>query len=253
MTVKSFYHTMAYEVVKTIGGRPYRYRVERVADPATGKKRSRWTYLGRVDPATGERPRTRRTDGRERLLDALERLLEVTDFGAVTAGAIAAEAGVAHGTFYRHFRDKRDALRSAFERVRERRGPTLDMLRDDVPSREAARAALRACFTTVLEPPAKHPALLRAFYALVWRDAELSQERRERKATSIAAIARYLGVLRERGFAAIDDCEATAAGILALIDGLYRDSNVDGIPLDAARIRAAATLVDRGVFASPDA
>ncbi len=252
MTLKSFYHSMAYEVVKTIGGRPYRYRVERVRDPATGKQRSRWTYLGRVDPATGERPRTRRTDGRERLLDALERLLEATDFSAVTAGAIAAEAGVAHGTFYRHFHDKRDALRSAFERVRERRGPTLDMLRDDVPSREAARTALRACVTLVLESPANHPALLRAFYALVMRDAELSQERRQRKAASISAMTRYLGVLRERGFAAIDDAEATAAAILALIEGLYRDSNVDGIPLDAARVRAAATFVDRAVFAAPE-
>src|SRR5579875_1893773 len=117
---------MAYEVTKRIAGRAYRYRVESVRDPETGKRRSRWTYLGRAEgaAAAAPAPARRRGDARERLLDALERLLEARDLAGVTADAVAAEAGLAHGTFYRHFRDKRDAFKAALDRLRKRRGPT---------------------------------------------------------------------------------------------------------------------------------
>ncbi len=84
-----------------------------------GKVRGRWTYLGRVTGSGTEPPkRTTRELTRERLLTALEALLERHDYAAVTAAEIAEEAGLAHGTFYRYFRDKGAALREAIERVR---------------------------------------------------------------------------------------------------------------------------------------
>jgi AcrR family transcriptional regulator len=249
MTFKSSYHRMAYEVTKTIAGRAYRYRVESVRDAETGKRRSRWTYLGRVEgrPNAGAAPK-RRSDAGRRLLDALERLLESTDFASVTADAIATEAGLAHGTFYRHFRDKRDALRAALQRVREERGLTAEGLRDDVATAAEARAALRAMVERVLSSPAEHPALLRASYALVARDEELARERRDRKALGGAVLARHFAALTARGLARVEDPEATAAALLAMIDGLYRDAVLDRNALDATRIAAAADVFERAVF-----
>jgi AcrR family transcriptional regulator len=240
---------MAYEVTKTIAGRAYRYGVERVVDPASGKRRSRWTYLGRVTGAApAAAPPRRRSDARPRLLDALERLLETRDFAAVTADAIATEARLAHGTFYRHFRDKRDALRAALERVREERGAAAEALRDDVATTAEARAALRAMVVRILSSPADHPALLAASYALAARDEELARERRARKAQGAAALARHFAALTARGLASVADPEATAAALLAMVDGLYRDAVLDRNALDAPRIAAAAAIFERAVF-----
>ncbi|MEO7039450.1 MAG: TetR/AcrR family transcriptional regulator, partial [Candidatus Elarobacter sp.] len=230
----------------------YRYQVESILDPATGKRRSRWTYLGRAEPPDGspvERPK-RRTDARERLLDALERLLDRRDFGGLTAGQISAEAGLAHGTFYRHFRDKRDALRAGLERVRERRGPVVEALRDDVVTEAEARTGIGAMVGAALRSPAQHPALLRAFYALAERDPELALERRERKARITRRIAEHLAVLSTRGLARVRDPETTAAAILAMIDGFFRDALVDGATLDDARIAGAIEVAERAVFAA---
>ncbi|MEA2663643.1 MAG: hypothetical protein QOI11_587 [Candidatus Eremiobacteraeota bacterium] len=240
---------MAYEVTKTIAGRSYRYRVESVLDPVTGKRRSRWTYLGRVEGESAVRPAPKpRGDARARLLDALERLLESRDFTALTADAVASEAGLAHGTFYRHFRDKRAALRAALERVRENRGPALDSLADDVASAAEARAGIRRLVGSVLRSPAEHPGLLRAYYALSLRDEEFARERRERRAAASKRLGEHLAALRARGLATVSDPEATAGALFAMLDGFYREAVVDGTPLGEARIAGAAEVTERAVF-----
>ena len=243
---------MPYEVTKKIGARAYRYRVESIRDPETGKRRNRWTYLGRAETA-GAAPTVprRRTDARERLLDALERLLATRDFAALTADAIASEAGLAHGTFYRHFRDKRDALLAAFQRVRERIGPAVESLRDNVATEAEARAGVRAFVQIVLRTPSEHPALLRAFIALSLRDEDVGRERRERRAVAVARLAEHLATLSARGLASVRDADATAAALFAMVDGLYRETLVDGTVLDEARVAGAADVVERAVFPTP--
>ena len=239
---------MGYEVTKTIRGRAYRYRVDRVTDES-GRRRSRWSYLGRVaGPVEPAAPPRRRGDARPRLLDALERLLETRDFAAVTADAIAAEAGLAHGTFYRHFRDKRAALEAALERVREERGLTGEPPADDVASEPEARTALRRLVERVLTSPAEHPALLRANYALAARDETVARAARARKERAREKLARHFAALTARGFAAVDDPDATAAVLLAMLDGLYRDAVLDRNALADARIAAAADAFERTVF-----
>ncbi len=136
---------MAYEVVKTIRGREYRYRVQSERDPHTGKSRNRWTYIGRV---TGEpdvaKSRPARPNARLRLLAAAERLLEGGEASALSVDAIATEAGVAHGTFYRYFRDRSAVLEALARHLRETRSVGDDReLRDDVATRAAARAGVR--------------------------------------------------------------------------------------------------------------
>ena len=108
---------MAYEVIKRVSGRAYRYRVESYRDPETRRVRGKWTYLGRVEgEGTLSPERKARPSSRERLLDAVERLLETNELSTISTGMVASEAGLAYGTFYRHFRDLAHVVRDAMVR-----------------------------------------------------------------------------------------------------------------------------------------
>lgn len=104
---------MSYQVTKKVGSRLYRYEVERVRDPVTGKKKSRWRYLGRVldDSASAQRNKPPRTP--ERLLAALHALLRTRSFNSLTVDAVATRAKTTHATFYRYFRNMHDLLAAA--------------------------------------------------------------------------------------------------------------------------------------------
>ena len=239
---------MAYEVTKLVKGRPYRYRVHSERDPATGKFRNRWTYLGRGDATTASAPRPQRANAREALLDALERLLEHQDIDAVTAAAVSAEAGLAHGTFYRYFRNKNDVLRAVMERLRRKRAGD-ERLQPKVPATQAeARAWLRGWASFMLRAPAENRGLARAWHDLVARDPEFGAERRASRAAYVARIGEYLGVLVDRGFAQLADPLASARVLFALLDGIQRETLQDAGPLDEARAAAALDLIERGVF-----
>jgi AcrR family transcriptional regulator len=241
---------MAYEVTKLVHGRPYRYRVRSERDPVSGKMRNRWTYLGRADSdAQPERVRVRR-NAREALLDALERVLATGDPDHLTAAAVAAEAGLANGTFYRYFGSKQDAIAALIERVRgevsERDGL------DAVPaSRDAARSEFRVWAETVIRAKERHGPLFRALYTLWSRDETLLAQRRERRTASIDRMRRYLETLVAKNFATIGDPGGTALGLAALIDGIFRET-LHVAPLDDARIAATIDLMERAVFGRLD-
>jgi AcrR family transcriptional regulator len=253
MTTKSPYHNMAYEVTKTIAGRAYRYRVESIRDPETGKRRNRWTYVGRTDSGQSApaAPR-RRTNAKARLLDALERLLADRDIGAVTADAIASEAGLAHGTFYRYFRNKGDAVRAALDRTREKRVAIAERLRAETATAAEVRAGLREAIESSLRTPAEHPTLLRATYALIMRDAEFAAQHREQRAKGTRTLGEYFAEWTARGIADVAHPEATAGALIAMVDGLYREAMIDGTVLDDDRIAAALEVIDRAVFGASE-
>lgn len=241
---------MAYEVVKTIGTRQYRYRVQSERDPATGKTRNRWTYLGRV--ASEPQPaaiRSPRPNARLRLLEAAETLMAAGDAAAVTVDAITAAAGVAHGTFYRYFRDRSAALEALARHMREERGIGDDrLLRSDVESVAAARAGVRAWVDDKLRTSRRLRRTIIAWYALMASDARLAAFREERREGALARFRDHLERLVECGFAEIPDTAATAAGIIALFDGITRTSILERDRLDDAAISAATDIVERAVF-----
>jgi AcrR family transcriptional regulator len=242
---------MAYEVIKTIGARQYRYRVQSERDPQTGKTRNRWTYLGRVasecDAAKAPAPRA---NARLRLLEATERLLAAGDASAVTVDAIATAAGVAHGTFYRYFRDRSEALEELARHIRATRGIGDDhLLRDDVVSREAARSGVRTWIADKLRYARDRGASLRAWHALIASDARLTAYREERRETTFARLREHIAVLNGRGFANVADAASTAVCLIALYDGIVRATILERDRLDDAAIDAAADIVERALFA----
>ena len=241
---------MPHEVVKKVGTRAYRYRVESYRDPATGKVRGRWTYLGRVD--AGAEPRRRGAEAsaatRERLLAALERLLERADFTDIGADDIAVEAGVAHGTFYRHFRNKRDALIAVFERAKadiERSRPSFAEPLGDIA---AERNRVRRWVDSALGSPLGRPGFLRAWYATIATDPELSEARRARRADTASAFAAYLAALSRAGLARIEEPERLANSLLTLFDGVFRAAVLDAARIDAATVAGACDVFERAIF-----
>ena len=238
---------MAYEVTKVVNGRPYRYRVRSERDVATGRFRNRWTYLGRADAATSPAPVRARRNARAALLDALERLLLTADPDAVTAAAVSAEAGVAHGTFYRYFRNKRDAIVALFDRVRASRSSELEALEAVPATRTQARAALRMWADALLRKPERNAGILRVLYLFSLQDEALIAHRRTRREAFVARLRAYLTTLDERGFAHVADPSATASILVAMIDGIFREAILTEA-LDDARIAAAVDLIDGGVF-----
>jgi AcrR family transcriptional regulator len=246
---------MAYTVSKTINGRVYLYRVERQRDPQSGKSRNRWTYLGRAagPGASPGQPPARRGATRLRLIEATERLLEGGDSVAVTPSAIAAEAGVAHGTFYRHFRDRTAVLEALVAHIRATRGSFEEGLVDDVASAAEARAALRLWLARKLAAVRERPDFIRGFYRLVASDAKLAAFRDERRSTILARVRDHLIALVERGFAQVDDPAATARILYTVYDGIYRQRVFDATPLDDALVRAAQDAVERIVFGATHA
>jgi AcrR family transcriptional regulator len=238
---------MAYEVTKLVRGRPYRYRVASERDPETGRFRNRWTYLGRADAVAGTASPVRvRRNARTALLDALERLLTGADPDAVTAAAVSAEAGVAHGTFYRYFRNKQDAIIALLARIRQEHEES-DPLARPVATCAEAQAALREWTQTVLRSPERHGALIRAIYSLTWRDETLLADKRARRAAMIgrlqAAIERYVAL----GLCEVRDAAGSASAIAALIEGTLREAILVE-PLGEQRMTATLEFVERAVF-----
>ncbi len=244
---------MPHEVVKRVGGRAYRYRVESYRDILTKKVRSRWTYIGRVDPlaedaGTAPRTRHRTSDTRERLIDAFERVLETVSYERLTAGSVAADAGVAHGTFYRYFTDKRGVLLAAIERLRgefERTMPTFEPPYGDT---QVERERVRRWVAATLAKPAAHAALLRAYLDALETDADLRERRRERQERRVRALADYLGALDAAAVVAIPRAGPLAVALLALVDVTVRAGIADGSGPAERAVTGVSDVFDRAIF-----
>jgi AcrR family transcriptional regulator len=249
---------VAHEVVKKVGSRAYRYRVESYRDPHTKKVRSRWHYVGVVRPGdsndSAAEPARRRAPGdtRERLITAFLALVEESSYDEVTAGMVATRAGFAHGTFYRYFGDKRAAFMAAVDRVREeleRDRPTFEGPIGDLASE---RARFGAWTTTLLSHKGRHAGMIRAFYDALEDDEELQTMRRERRDQRIADLAGYFEKLAAATIVDIADPLALASALTALVLGVLRDSMVPGATLDAATVAGVVDVFDRAIFKAVD-
>jgi AcrR family transcriptional regulator len=264
VTSKSFYQSIgesgravAHEVVKRVGRRAYRYLVESYRDPDTKKVRSRWKYLGIVPAeARGQAPTKERgpesapaakptRDTRERLVSAFLELVNSEPYEALTAGMVASKAGLAHGTFYRYFRDKRAVFMAALERVKaefDRGRPTFDPPIGDL---DAERARVRA-WVAMLSRRGNHRGMIRAFYDALEDDPELGAMRRARRAERSADLARYLERLVAGNIADVPDPAALAAALTAMVDGVLREAAGDA--LENATVSGVADVFDRAIF-----
>jgi AcrR family transcriptional regulator len=216
---------LAYEVIKRVSGRAYRYRVESFRDPETRRVRGRWTYLGRVDPADAGLPeRPPKPSSRDRLLDAVARLLATGDAESLSAGSIAREAGVAYGTFYRYFTDRGHAVRETLLR----HGPSLgdiDARFGQPPaSREDERARVAGWLRDTAASARAERGVVRAWHVYSNADEAVVKARREAVDAAVDRVTAYLDRLREQHVTAISSSRFAAYALVALVVALGRDA-----------------------------
>ncbi len=244
---------MPREVVKLVGGRAYRYRVESYRDAASGKARVRWTYLGKVDAAdaaaTIPPASIRRPDAtRKRLVGALARLLERHSYAEVTASAVATEAGCAHGTFYRHFPDKRAALAALFEEVGAGVARERPSFEGALGTRESERARVAAWAASTLRTSIERPGLVRAWQARCAQEPELARVRAGLRAAAVSSLASYLARLVAAGYSSVEAPDALARAINVALDGIRFRAAFDRADFDETDAGAVLALIDRAIF-----
>jgi AcrR family transcriptional regulator len=233
---------LAYEVIKRVSGRAYRYRVESFRDPETRRVRGRWTYLGRVDPADAGLPeRPVKPSSRDRLLDAVARLLATGDAESLSAGSIAREAGVAYGTFYRYFTDRGHAVREALLR----HGPSLGDIHarfgQPPESRENERERVAGWLRETAEGARRERGVVRAWHVYSNADEAVVKARREAVDAAVDRVAAYLEALREQRVTAISSSRFAAYALVALVVALGRDAALED-NLAAGKIEGLVSL-----------
>ncbi len=218
---------MAYEVIKRVSGRAYRYRVESYRDPVTRRVRGKWTYLGRVEgEGTLSAERQARPSSRSRLLDAVGRLLERHELATISTGMVASEAGLAYGTFYRHFRDLAHVVRDAMIRETanlERIGERFDEDPGDRPAEcEKLTTWARESIATALH----RPGLFRAWLVTSNHDPAVVAERGRQSEANVERMTRYLDRLHAAGLTASTQ-PFSGYAIVALVGAAAREAAID--------------------------
>ncbi len=236
---------MAYEVIKRVGGRAYRYRVESYRDPQTRRVRGKWTYLGRVEgEGTLSPERQARPSSRSRLLNALEELLESRDLSALTTGIIASRAGLAYGTFYRYFKDVNHIVREAMLR----QSATTDRLRDelftDISSAVVERNKIKNWFGEMIAEAQARPGLIRAWHVASNQDAALVTERQARFDASVNSFARYIEKLNAAGLTHVKSPAFNAYALAALCTAIVRECAVEQAFVPAKTTGLIEVIVD---------
>jgi AcrR family transcriptional regulator len=233
---------LAYEVIKRVSGRAYRYRVESFRDPETRRVRGRWTYLGRVDPADAGLPeRPAKPSSRDRLLDAVARLLATGDAESLSAGSIAREAGVAYGTFYRYFTDRAHAVRETLLR----HGPALAEVHarfsQPTGTRDQEQERLALWLRATADDAQRRRGVVRAWHVYSNADEAVLKARREAVDAAVDRVAGYLDALRAQGVTSIASSRFAAYALVALAIALGRDAAVED-SLAEAKVEGLVSL-----------
>jgi AcrR family transcriptional regulator len=200
-----------------------------------------------IPPAASRRPDATR----RRLVEALAGLLEERPYAEVTASAVAARAGCAHGTFYRHFRDKRAALEALFDDVRAQVARERPSFEGDLGGLEIERARLAVWVSSVIRTPLERPGLFRTFLSRCAEEPELARARADARDAAVAALGSYLTRMTAAACCALDAPEAFARAIYLTLDGIRLRALFDRAGFDEADVGGIVALIDRAIFAAP--
>jgi AcrR family transcriptional regulator len=244
---------VAYEVIKRVGGRAYRYRVESYRDPETRRVRGKWTYLGRVEgEGTLSPERQARPSSRTRLLDALERLLETHELSTLSSGMVATEAGLAYGTFYRYFKDLDHIVREAMLRRGEQSDDIVAPLKTEPSSVEHEVAAIAGLIDGLVAEARARPGLIRAWHVASNQDPAVVTARQKRFDTLVDLIAAYLTRLNALHIAHVANPQFNAYAMVALMTAVERECTVERSFTDAKLDGVREVILDLAGLPSND-
>ena len=178
---------------------------------------------------TSGRPNARRrrsTDTRQRLLGAAAELIAEVGWGRVTTRAVAARAGLPHGTVSYHFRGKQELLIEAALGTFEQAFPL-----DEFQALDGLEALLDVIAASLADPKALDPVLTGVSMEAM-REAERDPQVRKRLAALMRKYRDVIGELvrADQGRGAVSP-KPTTSGLATLIgavgDGLLLHALID--------------------------
>jgi len=193
----------------------------------------------------------------ERARRTYEALVEAASFAFLENGydatgspEIAARAGVATGTFYRYFDDKKQAflevcrrnLAAGYQRILQRLTP-------ERFGGKARHATIAEAIDILLEHVSAHPRMHRVFVEMSLRDDDVSRLRRAFDDASCERLTQLCRLIATRD--AVPDPEATAWVIYtAAVECASAVAGLRGPPtIDVARAKAALSrVIERALF-----
>jgi AcrR family transcriptional regulator len=212
--------------------------------------RGKWTYLGRVEgEGTLSAERQARPSSRDRLIDAVSRLLERHELSAISTGMVASEAGLAYGTFYRHFRDLAHVVRDAMIRETanlERMGERFDEPPGDRPA-ECAKVTVWA--RESIAAALNRPGLFRAWLVTSNHDSAVVAERQRHSEANVERMTRYLEELHAGGLASSTP-PFSGYAIVALVGAAAREAAIEHAFSDAKYDGIISVVLDLAGLAS---
>ena len=241
---------MAYEVTKQIKGRDYRYRVETTRDPQTGRGRTRWVYLGKLENGRVIAPvrvATRRVTHDE-IVAITANLIESRDASRVTVAVIAQHAGISPGTFYRLFADRDSALAAAIAHLSDRALGELPTLDAPIGTFEEERVRLNGWFQGLIAA-VLHGRAFRWYFTTAVHDKLADTVRHTADHIDPRAVlAAYLRRLSDAGLSRIADADAFANSLMTLQQPIVRDIVLHDAADAAARWANIFPVIERAVF-----
>lgn len=176
----------------------------------------------------------RGTRTRDALLRAARGVFERDGFAHARIADIVAAAGVAHGTFYTHFKDKREVFGAVVAAARED-------LRDGETADDDPVAAIAAANRAYLDGYARHARLMAVVDQVATLDEEVREDRLRRARDLAARNARAIRRLQRDGRADRDlDPDVAALALTGMVSRMAAMAHAGGV-VDPDRLEPTLT------------
>ena len=194
-------------------------------------------------------PRQQRgIDTRRRVLDAAKALFSEEGFHATNTKRIAARAGVAVGSLYAYFRDKKQILLAVLEEHNRSIAERITLVVPDPGVAADKEGILSGLVREILAAHDVDPGLHREITMLSQTDPDVRHILEKHEEQQRAMVARYLAAWRDH--VSIDDPEAAAFVIFSAIESVVHALVMQETDIDRDRLtRALTAMISRYLFA----
>jgi len=195
-----------------------------------------------------QQARSRRT--RERILSAATECFEQRGYEATTTAEIARRAGIAVGSVYDYFQDKRaillEILHDTVEQVADL---VIEGLAPEAWQGSDPREGVRRLLELVFRSRQMQPGVQRILWERFFRDPELRQAMEQIEDRVRGALTGLLRDLRDDGRVRVDDIEPAAFVIHLSVEWIATRLVLGGAPVEIdAAIDSATDMITRYLF-----
>jgi AcrR family transcriptional regulator len=195
-----------------------------------------------------QQARSRRT--LERVFQAALECFETHGFDATTTAMIAARAGIAVGTVYSYFPDKREILLELIDtRIAQRAHFGIAELDPSNWGDRTPREVAHSLIETFIRTAVIQPGVQRIMWERYFKDPEMQRRMAAMREQTRAAVSCFLELLDKRGQLAPIDREMASYVIVNAVQWNSTMAHTEGTPEHRAAVaRAMSQMVERYLF-----